>query len=39
MITWKVNGEVKASYYQEILGDKERNFMPYFEMYYPGDII
>ena len=38
-LRYSVNGTLKATQTNEMLGKKERVFYPYFEMYHTNDIV
>ena len=38
-LTWTVDGETRATISHNLLGDKNRAFLPYVEMFSNGDII
>lgn len=38
-IKWIVNQEVRASHFQDMLGDEEKQLFPYVELYDNGDTI
>lgn len=37
-VTWSVEGKVRATIYDEILGEKSRIFLPCVEVCYKNDI-